>query len=141
MKNYQLTDQDGNVFAILSKEADKPYLYIQFLGNIKVEDVKRLMSISPYDFPKELRCPYILSDRRKSTGNLYELGHYIENKWSASAVESGIRCIANVTSTDAASIITSKDLESRILGFEFKSFKSLEQADLWLVERAMHTKY
>lgn len=138
MKNYQLTDRDGNVFAILRKEDDKPYLYIQFLGDIKVEEMKQMMQLTS-NLPDELKCPYILSDRRKSMGNLYELGHFIENKWSASAVEFGIKCIANVTSPDASSDFTSKDLESRLLGFEFRSFKSFEEADQWLIERAMHT--
>ena len=140
MKTYQLTDRDGNVFAILTKEADKPYLYVQFLGNITVDDMKRLMLLSS-DFPDELKSAYILTDRRKSTGNLYELGHYIENKWSATAVESGIRCVANVTSPESYSSFTSKDLESRILGFEFRSFKTLEEADKWLIERALHANH
>jgi hypothetical protein len=140
LKNYQLTDRDGNVFAILRKEDDKPYLYVQFLGNIKVEEMKRIMSMAA-DFPDELKCPYILTDRRKSTGNLYELGHFIENKWGPSAAEFGIRCIANITSADASSAFTSKDLESRILGFEFRSFNSFEEADKWLIERSMHTSH
>lgn len=138
MKSYELTDRDGNVFAIFQKEDHKPYLYIQFLGNIKVDQIKRMMSLAG-DLPDELKCPYILSDRRSSTGNLYELGHYIEHKWAASAVEAGIRCIANVTGPETASRFVSQDLESRILGFDFRSFDSLEEADKWLTERALHT--
>ena len=140
MKTFELTDSDGNTYAIMRKEEGKPWLYIQFLGALKVDEIKRFLSSNLKAF-YELRSPYILSDRRESTGNLFELGYFIENKWAASAVEAGIKCIANVTSKDSASHFTSKDLESRLLGFEFRSFDSIEEAKEWLLQKAAQAQH
>lgn len=140
MKAFELTDSSGNTFALVKKEDDKPWIYVQWFGTLKVDEMKRIMA-QYVNFLKEVNCSFVLSDRRKSQGNLFELSSYIENKWASIAVDAGLRCIANVNGPDAASHFTTKDLESRILGFEFRSFDSIDDAEEWLMERAAQTEH
>lgn len=84
------------------------------------------------------KCPFVLSDRRKSTGNLLDISHFIEHKWASIAVEAGLQCVANVTGPSAISKITSRILSNRLLGFEFKTFDQIEDAKNWLKGRATH---
>jgi len=140
LKSFELTDQLGNVFAIVKKEDDKPWIYVQFFGTLNVEDLKRVM-MGYVNFLSETKCPLVLSDRRKSLGNLFELGRFIENKWAPIAVDAGLRCIANVNGPDSTTAFTINDLQSRILGFEFRSFDLIEEAEEWLMEKAAHVQH
>ncbi|GJM27756.1 MAG: hypothetical protein DHS20C17_03910 [Cyclobacteriaceae bacterium] len=133
MKTIEFKDSTGNTFAFVRKDHDKPWIYIQWVGVLKVDEIKKVMTQN-INFLKEINCQYVLSDRSKSEGNLFELSHFIEHKWASSAVEAGLRGVANVTAPSAPSAFTSQDLASRVLGFEFKSFGSLEEAEAWLIE-------
>ena len=140
MKTFELTDNTGNVFALVTKTDDKPWIYVQWLGKLDVEDLKRVM-LKYVNFLSETGCSFVLSDRRKSLGNLFELSHFIENKWASAAVEAGLRCVANVNGPDSTTHFTTQDLQSRILGFEFRSFELIEEAEEWLLERAAQAQY
>ena len=140
MKTYELKDTSGKTFAFIEDDESKPWIYIQWVGTLKVEEIKEVMTQN-VNFLKENNCHFILSDRRKSDGNLFELAHYIENKWASIAVEAGLMCIANVTAPSATSQFTSRDLATRTLGFDFKSFDSLEKAEAWLLSRATINKH
>ena len=135
MKTFELKDSDGLTFAIVSKEEDKPWIYVQWLGKIKTEELRRVM-VQYIDVLSNTRCPFVLSDRRKSTGNVFDISHFIEHKWGSAAVEAGLQGVANVTGPNAISQITSRLLSNRLLGFEFKSFDKIEEAEMWLLERA-----
>jgi len=132
---FELKDSSGETFALVQKDENKPWIYVKWVGALKVEELKKVM-IHNINFLKESNCPFVLSDRRESTGNLFELGHYIEHKWASIAVEAGLLCVANVTAPNATSQFTSRDLATRTLGFEFRSFDSLEEAEAWLEDRA-----
>lgn len=139
MKPFELKDSDGQTFAVVSKEVDKPWIYVQWLGKIKTEELKRVM-FQYIDVLSHTRCPFVLSDRRKSTGNVFDISHFIEHKWGSAAVEAGLQVVANVTGPNPISQITSKLLSTRLLGFEFKSFDNIEDAESWLMERAAETQ-
>ncbi len=140
MTAFELTDSSGNTFALVKKEDDKPWIHVQWFGTLKVEELKRIMTKYVH-FLREVNCRYVLSDRRQSKGNLFELNPFIENKWASIAVEAGLRCVANVTGPETTAHFTTRDLESRILGFEFRSFDSMEAAEEWLMERATHAEH
>lgn len=135
MRNFELKDSSGVTFAYVSKDHDQPWIYVKWVGTLKIEELKRVM-MKHIDVIKHNECPYVLSDCRESRGNLFEINHFIENKWASIAVEAGLQGIANVTRAVASSQFTARDLASRMLGFEFKSFDSLEEAEAWLWERA-----
>ena len=135
MKTFELRDADGLTFARVSKEENKPWIYVQWLGKIKTQELKRVMD-QYIDVLSNTRCPFVLSDRRKSTGNVFDISHFIEHKWGSKAVEAGLQGVANVTGPNAISQITSRLLANRLLGFEFKSFDNIEDAEQWLMERA-----
>jgi hypothetical protein len=140
LNTFELTDLSGNVFALVEKEDDKPWIYVQWLGTLNVEELKRVMTGS-VGFLTETKCPYVLSDRRKSQGNLFELSRFIENKWASLAVDAGLRCIANVHGPESSATFTIQDLQSRMLGFEFKSFDQIEDAEEWLMEKATQAQH
>lgn len=140
MKTYELKDASGKTYAFIENDESKPWIYIQWVGTLKVEEIKEVMTQN-INFLKQINCQFVLSDRRKSDGNLFELAHYIENRWASIAVEAGLRCIANVTAPIPTSRFTSRDLAARSLGFEFKSFDSLEKAEAWLLTRATLNKH
>lgn len=137
---FELTDQSGNVFAVVEKEDDKPWIYVQWLGTLHVEELKRVMT-RYVGFLTQVKCPYVLSDRRKSQGNLFDLGRFIENKWASLAVDAGLRCVANVSGPESTASFTIQDLQSRMLGFEFRSFDLIEDAEEWLMEKATQAQH
>ena len=134
MDKFELRDSSGEIFAFVSKPEDAPWLYVQWVGKVELEDLKHRM-LQYMDMITKVRCPYVLSDRRISEGNWFEITHWIEHKWAPMAVEAGLQYIAHVTAPVASSQLASKDLASRIMGFGFKSFDSKEDAELWLRER------
>ena len=141
MKNFELRDSSGVVFAYVSKEKDQPWLYIRWVGDIKTEELKHVM-LQYIDVLKDNKYSYVLSDRRQSTGNVFEINHFIEHKWSSMAVDAGLQCVANVTAPEVTSSkFTSTDLASRIIGFEFKSFDSIEEAEEWLTQKAVQAQH
>ena len=140
MKTFELTDQSGNVYAMVTKDEAKPWIYIQWFGSLDVEELKHVM-LKNVKFLSKIKCSLVLSDRRKSWGNLFELGRFIENKWAPMAVDAGLRCIANVNGPDATTHFTISDLQSRILGFEFRSFDKIEEAEEWLMEKATQVQH
>jgi hypothetical protein len=140
MRTIELKDSSGITFAFVEKDEDKPWIYVQWIGLLKVDELKKVMTHN-INFLKETNCAYVLSDRRKSEGNLFELGHFIEHKWASIAVEAGLRCVANVTPPNAFTRFTSNDLTTRTFGFDFKSFDSLEEAEAWLLEKATLAKH
>jgi len=135
MKTFELRDSEGATFAVVSKDEDKPWIYVQWLGKIKTNELRRVM-IQYIDVLSTTRCPFVLSDRRKSSGNVIDISNFIEHKWASKAVEAGLQCVANVTAPSAISQITSLILSNRMLGFEFKSFQDIEDAEKWLMEKA-----
>ena len=138
MKSFELKDSEGVLFAVVSRPKGKPWIYVQWLGTIKTKELKRVM-IQYIDVLRTTHCPYVLSDRTKSSGDIFEINHFIEHKWASLAVEAGLQAVANVTAPMAVSHFTSRDLANRLLGFEFRSFDTLEDAEEWLLERAAHT--
>lgn len=136
----ELRTSAGDIFAYVSKEKDTPWIYVQWVGSVDLDDLKRIM----VQYTKVLtgqNCPYVLSDRRISEGNWFEINHWIEHKWAPMAVEAGLQYIAHVTAPVATSQLASRDLASRILGFEFKSFDAIEDAKDWLKERIAQAQH
>jgi hypothetical protein len=140
MKTIELKDSSGITFAFVKKDEDKPWIHVQWVGVLKVDELKRVMTDN-IDFLKQTNCSYVLSDRRNSEGNLFELSHFIEHKWASIAVEAGLRGVANVTTHNAFTRFTSNDLAIRTFGFDFKSFDSVEEAETWLLEQATLAKH
>ena len=136
MKKFELKDSKGITYAFVSKEDDKPWVYIQWIGTVKAAELIQAMSEAQGIF-----APFILSDRRLSDGNLFDVIKYIENKWGPHAVQAGLRCVANVSGSSSFSQFGEREMASRILGFEFKSFDTLEEAETWLMERAAHVSH
>ena len=134
MNKFELKTSTGEIFAFVSKEKDTPWIYVQWVGKVSLEDLKKSM-IQYTDVLTKQACPYVLSDRRISEGNWFEINHWIEHKWAPMAIEAGLQYIAHVTAPMATSQLGSQDLASRIIGFEFQSFKSIEDAESWLREQ------
>ena len=134
MNKFELKTSSGEIFAFVSKEKDTPWIYVQWVGMVSLDDLKKSM-IQYTDVLTKQACPYVLSDRRISEGNWFEINHWIEHKWAPMAIEAGLQYIAHVTAPMATSQLTSQDLASRILGFEFQSFNSIEDAESWLREQ------
>ena len=134
MEKFELRDSSGEIFAFVSKESDAPWIYVQWVGKVELSELKKRM-LQFTGMISKTNCPYVLSDRRISEGNWFEINHWIEHKWGRMAVGAGLQCVAHVTAPIASSQLASKDLASRIIGFEFKSFDVLEDAENWLRER------
>lgn len=135
MDRIELRNDQGEIFAIISKSEHNPWIYVQWVGYIDVETVKdgvRRMS----ELVSDYHCPYVLSDRRIAQGNWFEINNWLEHKWAPQAIKSGLQYIAHVTAPMANSQLSSQDLESRVLGFNFKSFPDLKQAEGWLRQMA-----
>jgi len=139
MKKFELRTSSGDIFGFVSKEKDIPWIYVQWVGKVSLEDLKKSM-IQYTDVLTKQACSYILSDRRISEGNWFEINHWIEHKWAPMAIKAGLQYIAHVTAPMATSQLVSQDLASRIIGFEFKSFESIEDAESWLREQIAHTQ-
>ena len=140
MNKFELKTSSGEIFAFVSKEKDTPWMYVQWVGKVPLEDLKRSM-IQYTDVLTKQACPYVLSDRRISEGNWFEINHWIEHKWAPMAIEAGLQYIAHVTAPRATSQLASQDLASRIIGFEFQSFESIEDAESWLREQIVQIQH
>ncbi len=131
----ELRNDFGEIYAFISKERGQPWIYVQWIGQIDTELLKQgIVEISK--MMDEERCAFILSDRRVAQGNWFEINNWLQHKWAPKAVKSGVQYLAHVVAPLASSQMASLDMESRILGFEFKSFDSLEEAQSWLTEMA-----
>lgn len=133
MVKLELRDQSGKIYAFVSKEDQNPWIYIQWIGSIDL-DIMKKGAMDVIDLIKKLKCPAILSDRRLATGNVYQINNWMEHKWAPVAIKAGLQYLAHVTSSEAFSLVSSQDLQSRVLGFNFQSFDSLEAAEEWLKE-------
>ena len=140
MKKFELRSSSGEIFAFVSKEKDTPWIYVQWVGNVELNDLKKVM-VQYIDVLTKQECPYVLSDRRLSEGNWFEITHWIEHKWAPMAIEAGLQCIAHVTAPIAISQLTSQDLASRIMGFEYRSFDAIEDAENWLRSKMAQTQH
>ncbi len=139
MDKVELRNPQGDIYAIISKAEHNPWIYVQWVGYIDVDTVKQgVLEISRLTC--EIKCPYVLSDRRVAQGNWFEINNWLEHKWAPEAIKSGLQYLAHVMAPMANSQMSSQDLESRVLTFNFKSFLSLEAAENWLrqiAERAV----
>lgn len=140
MNKFELKTSEGDIFAFVSKEKDIPWIYVQWVGKVALDDLKRCM-LQYTDVLTDQACPYVLSDRRISEGNWFEINHWIEHKWAPLAIEAGLQYIAHVTAPRATSQLTSQDLASRIIGFEFQSFDNIEDAEGWLWEQIAQAEH
>jgi len=131
MKKFELRTSSGQIFAFISKDKDSPWIYVQWVGKVDIKSLKSTM-LKYTNYINKQGCPYILSDRRISKGDWFEINHWIEHKWAPMAIKAGLQYIAHVTAPMAISKLTSQDLASRIIGFEFKSFELIEDAETWL---------
>jgi hypothetical protein len=134
MKKFELRTSSGDIFAFVSKEKHTPWIYVQLVGSVDLTSLKRTMLKYTNVITKQ-GCHYVLSDRRISEGNWFEINHWIEHKWAPMAIRVGLQYIAHVTAPTATSQLAAQDLASRIIGFEFKSFESMEDAESWLREQ------
>ncbi len=106
---------------------------MQWVGDVDVDMLKEgVLHISKV--VEDLNCPAVLSDRRIAQGNWFAINNWLEHKWAPIATKAGLQYLAHVRAPQATSQLSSQDMESRLLGFTFKSFSSIEQAELWLHE-------
>ncbi len=140
MKRLEIRSSSGEIFAYVSKEHDVPWIYVQWVGKVTLDDLKTSL-VQYTNLLTKQACPYVLSDRRISEGNLFEINHWIEHKWAPMAIKAGLQYVAHVTAPMITSQLTSQDLASRMIGFEFKSFESIENAEHWLSEQIAQCKY
>ncbi len=133
MEKIEVRNRDEEIFAVITKSEHNPWVYVQWMGQIDDETLKKgILKIS--EAIEHFKCPYILSDRRIAQGNWFNINNWLQHKWAPVAIRAGLQYLAHVTAPIANSHLASQDLESRILGFNFKSFESLEKAEDWLHE-------
>ena len=133
MDQVELRNRSGEIYALFSKKPEQPWIYVQWLGDVDQELVKEgVLKIS--EVVQNLRCPAVLSDRSLAHGNWFAINNWLEHKWAPVATRAGLQYLAHVTAPQATSQLSSQDFESRMLGFTFKFFPTIEQAEQWLRE-------
>jgi alanine dehydrogenase len=133
MDQVELRNRLGEIYALFIKKPEQPWIYVQWIGDIDVEMLKEgVLYIT--EIIKEFNCQAVLSDRRTAQGNWFAINNWMEHKWAPIATKAGLQYMAHVRAPQAISQLSSQDMESRLLGFTFKSFDSIEQAEDWLLE-------
>ena len=140
MIRLELRTSSGDIFAFVTKETDTPWIYVQLVGKVDLNTLKKTI-LKYTNVITKYGCPYILSDNRVSKSNWFEINHWIEYKWAPIAIKAGLQYIAHVNAPMPTSQLTAQDLASRILGLEFKSFDSMEDAESWLKEKVALTQH
>lgn len=131
MDKIELRNEAGKIYAVITNGKEPPWIYLQWVGSIDGETLKQGV-IELNKFVHKTKCPYVLSDRRIAKGNWFEINNWLEHKWAPMATQAGLQYMAHVRAPLAISQLSSQDFESRLLGFRFKSFDSLESAENWL---------
>ena len=131
MDQVELRNRSGEIYALLSKQPKHPWIYVQWVGEINLDLLKEgVLTMSRLIEQYDARA--VLSDRRLAQGNWFDINNWLEHKWAPKATRAGLQYLAHVTAPQATSQLSSQDFESRMLGFTFKSFRTIEEAEAWL---------
>ncbi|MGW8124169.1 hypothetical protein ACV07N_16035 [Roseivirga echinicomitans] len=131
MNKQIIRNAKDEIFYEASLDQENGWIYINWIGDIEIEDVKRgteayleLLAISG--------SRKLLNDNSLATSNFLDVNEWIEKNIVPIAIQSGLRYMAQVLSPKFIVRFSAVDLGLRMKPVEFQAFKEIKSAEKWL---------
>ncbi len=136
-RTLAVADQLGQPIAVLHADLTHHLLTVRWEGNLTASEVIRVAEAA-IQLRQQLTEPlyFLLNDKSKVTGDWSEALPWLEFEWLPVAVHNGLRAMAYVLSTDAASLLVSREFLVRISEqLPARAFSNCVEARRWLLQQ------